>query len=255
MIITSIIVTWIPCSREISPWVSFYRLCPATPIVGELEALSRLPPASPTSGERFKQTDSNRLSFGRPCGVQTILSLPLCLVEGGARAHTHTHTHTQTHRQRWILISRLNLLVLASFWCIQKKEDKPQTPRHLSSLTVILCTLAEPEPWERMRLPIIIWSIATTKWSVTGQSRPEEKLHEVLAASARTAFSSTNCNAHTLLGNTRGSPESLHNALFSAYTVCLKAGAQSQLLTAHFLTPSVRNPCQYTEGSRGFSWG
>ena len=101
MIITSIIVTWIPCSREISPWVSFYRLCPATPIVGELEALSRLPPASPTSGERFKQTDSNRLSFGRPCGVQTILSLPLCLVEGGARAHTHTHTHKHTGRDEF----------------------------------------------------------------------------------------------------------------------------------------------------------
>ena len=149
MIITSIIVTWIPCSTEISPWVSFYRLCPASPVVGELEALSRLPPTSPTSGERVKQTDSNRLSFGRPCGVQTIFSLPLCLVEGDACTHTHTHTHT--HRQSWILTSKLNLLVLALFWCIQKKEDKPQIPRHLEdwcilgSLTAILYTLAEPD--------------------------------------------------------------------------------------------------------------
>ena len=68
-----------------------------------------------------------------------------------AQTHKHTHTHTHTRRQSWILTSRLNLLVPALFWRIQKKEDKPQTPRHLedwcilSSLTVLLCILTESD--------------------------------------------------------------------------------------------------------------
>lgn len=57
MIITSIInVTRMPCSAETSPFVSFYKLCPAAPVAGGTESIITLPPVSPTSRERLEQT-------------------------------------------------------------------------------------------------------------------------------------------------------------------------------------------------------
>ena len=112
-----------PCSAETSPLVSFQTLSCHPRSWGNWKhyhgCLLFHPPV---------EKDLNRLSFGRPCGAQTVLSRPLSLVERGVCAHTHTHTHTHkhTHMQSWVLTSRLKLLVPALSDASRRKRLDPK---------------------------------------------------------------------------------------------------------------------------------